>query len=140
MHSPDAVEKPLTALLAEDDPSLRPYVSVVLQHQGFIVLTACNGNEALTISREYKGAIDLLVTDVHMGKGLTGVQLARQLLQERKDLAVLIISGTPEGEKLATDSGLPFLAKPFSLKAFTTRVQEVLAAVKPPDKGRTAGT
>jgi DNA-binding response OmpR family regulator len=139
MHSPDAVEKPLTALLAEDDPSLRPYISVVLQQLGLIVLTACNGNEALTIFREYKGTIDLLVTDVHMGHGPTGVQVAQQLLKQRKDMAVLIISGTPEGEKLAVDSGLPFLAKPFNLKTFNARVQELLAAVKPPDKGSTAG-
>lgn len=140
MHSLDAVEKPPTALLAEDDPSLRPYISIVLQQQGFIVLAACNGDEALTIFREYGGTIDLVVTDVHMGKGPTGVQVARQILQQQSNMAVLVISGTPEGEKLATDSRLPFLAKPFNLKTFTARVQEVMAAARPPDRGRTADT
>ncbi len=69
MSSLETVERPTTALLADDDPSLRPYLSLVLQQQGFIVLSACNGDEALTIFREFPGTVDLLITDVHMGEG-----------------------------------------------------------------------
>lgn len=139
MSSPETVERPTTALLADDDPSLRPYLSLVLQQQGFIVLSACNGEEALTIFGEFPGTVDLLITDVHMGEGPTGVELAKQLLNQRSDLAVLVISGTPDGEKLATGNGLPFLAKPFTLAKFLSRVREVRAAAKPPDKGTSAG-
>lgn len=139
MSSPETVEKPTTVLLADDDPSLRPYMSLVLQQQNFIALTACNGEEALTIFREFPGTVDLLITDVHMGEGPDGVELAEQLLRRRNDLAVLVISGTPDGEKLASGHGLPFLAKPFTLAKFLSRVREVLAAAKPPDRGTSAG-
>jgi two-component system, sensor histidine kinase len=138
MSSPEAVEKPMTALLAEDDPSLRPYISVILQQRGFLVLAACNAEEALTIFHEFPGTIDLLITDVHMGKGPDGVGLAEHLLSLQSNLPVLVISGTPEGEKLATEHGLAFLAKPFTLAKFTSRVRELLASARTPEKGTTA--
>lgn len=140
MDSPHGVKRTKTALLAEDDPSVRPYLSVLLQQQGFVVLPACDGTEALGIFHAFSGQIDLLVTDVNMGDGPDGIDLARQLLREQPGLPVLVVSGTLESEGMAAENGFPFLAKPFALRAFVDRVNQVLAGSPSPDKGRTAGS
>lgn len=138
MDSLAPVEQSLTALVAEDDRSLRPYVSLVLQQEGFLVLEACNGTEALRILRQNPGRIDLLITDVHMGEGPSGIEVAEQFRSEGRNLAVLVISGTLEGGDLAMAKGLPFLAKPFPLATLIERVREVVANGPSPLRGRTA--
>lgn len=139
MQPPLAIERARTILLAEDDPLVRPFASAVLQQQGYVVLSACDATEALTIYAQYRERIDLLVTDVNLGPGPNGVDLANELRKQRQDLRVLVISGTPESETLTTREGLPFLAKPFSLPAFLGRVRELLAIARPSDNSRTAG-
>jgi CheY-like chemotaxis protein len=55
-------------LIAEDDVIIRNFVRVVLEKQGYFVLTACDGEEALALSRQYPGNIDALLSDVVMPK------------------------------------------------------------------------
>ena len=111
-EAPRAVGR--TVLLAEDEPALRQIVDRVLKGAGYRVLVASDGVEALRVSREHAGPIDLLVADVVMPR-MGGMELAAGLVTERPRTRVLLMSG------YAVDSGapavlakVPFLAKPFT--------------------------
>jgi len=125
-HLPQGNE---TVLLVEDDPSLRGLAARVLRYQGYNVLEATNGNEAMGLAREHKnGKIHLLLTDVVMPK-MGGKELVRRIKTLQPGIKVLFISGYSDhvvtyhgGPRLGT----PFLQKPFSPAALTKKVREVL--------------
>jgi two-component system cell cycle sensor histidine kinase/response regulator CckA len=120
-----------TVLLVEDEPLVREVASHILHEQGYSVLEAGNGEEALGIVREYAGApIALLVTDVVMPQ-MGGKALAEQVMCVYASIKVLFISG------YATDAivhhgrlepGTNILSKPFTPAAFARKVREVLGA------------
>jgi signal transduction histidine kinase len=117
-----------TVLLAEDEPTVRLLMKRVLQRAGFLVLVASTGEEALELSREFAGYIDLLVTDVIM-PGMGGGELSRRLRRERPGLRVLHVSGYTAGalrQNEALEDGAAFLQKPFSPKVLVARVVEVM--------------
>ncbi len=116
-------------LLAEDEAEIRTLISTVLQRDGFIVLVGCDGAEALNLSRQRSERIDLLLTDVQMGDGITGIELAELIRQDRSGIAVLVISGLPASGPLAAAKGYAFLPKPFAPATLTGRVRELLAKV-----------
>ena len=117
-----------TVLLAEDEPTVRLLMKRVLQRAGFAVLVASDGEEALDLSREYAGQIDILVTDVIM-PGMGGGELSRRMRQERPGLRVLHVSGYTAGalrQNEALEDGAAFLQKPFTPRALVSRVLEVM--------------
>jgi CheY-like chemotaxis protein len=126
--SESPVVRKLRVLVADDEPAVREFTSSVLQHQGFVVLSVCDGTEALTLSGNRAEHIDLLVTDVRMGDGLNGIELAEEMLRGRADLAVLVTSGLPDSATMAAVRGYAFLRKPFLPAQLAKGVQEVLAA------------
>ena len=73
-----------TILLVEDDPDVRELAARILEEQGYHVLTAQEGVDALQVSGQYGGSIDLLLTDVVM-PGMHGQQLAESLRRERPE-------------------------------------------------------
>ncbi len=100
-----------TMLVADDDPQILKLVSAILVGGGYFVIAADSANSALEQSRDYKGEIDLLLSDFEM-PGMTGVELATRLTLERPDIKVLLMSGFPSG-MLILNEGWHFLAKPF---------------------------
>jgi CheY-like chemotaxis protein len=96
--------KAMVVLLVEDDAALRTLAALYLQEEHFDVLQACNGPEALRIARTHS-RIDLLLTDVEMGGGFNGIELASRLLAERPNLPALIMSGLPDSERAAAQKG-----------------------------------
>jgi len=106
-----------TILVAEDEPALRALVRSVLTRLGYRVLEAPTGVRALEIWRENRDDIRLLLTDMVMPDGISGRELATQLLAANPGLKVIYTSGyNPE---LATKNsglreGVDFLAKPFA--------------------------
>ena len=117
-----------TVLLAEDETAVRQSTREFLSLNGYIVLEAKNGTEAVAIARRYKGPIHLMITDVvmpHMG----GAKLAGELAFERPDMKVLFVSGYAENTVLRhgpIDVTTRFLQKPFSLKTLSRKMREVL--------------
>lgn len=117
-----------TILLAEDEPLVRDFTALALRAQGFTVLEASDGGQALRLARETSGPIDLLVTDVVMPI-MGGKELALKVRLERPGLKVLFISGYtdrvlidgPEG-----NAGVGFLQKPFTPLSLSRRVNELL--------------
>ena len=117
-----------TILVVEDEGAVLGLARQILEEQGYHVLTARNGLQALQVSREYGGIIHLLLTDVIMPE-LNGRQLAEQLRSARADLRVLYMSGYSD-DLLAHHNipgqGVALLAKPFSMDTLIHKVRGAL--------------
>ena len=118
-----------TILLAEDEPLVRSLCARLLRDQGYTVLEATNGEEALRLAQEHTGEnIRLMLSDVVMPQ-MSGVELAAHLSLARPDIKILLMSGyTDEAITFdgATADKLPFLAKPFLPADFLLKIREVL--------------
>ncbi len=121
---------PRTVLVAEDEEGIRKLVARVLRKQGFAVIEAPSGEEALRLADSHEGAIDLLIADVQLG-GIRGDELARRLQDRRPGMKVLLVSGYT-GEELgpgaAPPEGAAFLEKPFSLTKLLGQVRSLLGS------------
>jgi two-component system cell cycle sensor histidine kinase/response regulator CckA len=120
-----------TVLLVEDEEALRRATHEFLTGCGYTVLQAQDGLHALKIARQHRGAIDLLISDVVMPR-MSGGDLARRLTSERPSMKVLFVSGYAETTVLehgVIELSCSFLQKPFTLKALTLKIREVLAGV-----------
>jgi two-component system, cell cycle sensor histidine kinase and response regulator CckA len=105
-----------TVLLAEDEDSLRELISDLLEQNGYHVLVASCGAQALEIAQEYEGAIHLLLSDVVM-PGMGGPVLAKNLADVRPETKVLFMSGYTEFHSAGSShlpQDAPILQKPFS--------------------------
>jgi DNA-binding NtrC family response regulator len=116
-------------LLAEDEPLVSNFVSLSLERAGFVVFLACNAEKARQVFRNE--VIDLLLTDVQMGDGMNGVELAERIMEEQPGTKVLVMSGFPEKEVLTKEGSLPFLRKPFTIAILTDAIREVLGSQTP---------
>jgi CheY-like chemotaxis protein len=116
-----------TVLLVEDDAGVRKLAERVLQRQGYGLLVAVNGQEALELATQHNGVIDLLLTDVVM-PGISGHSLAEQLRQKWPDLKILFISGYTDQAPGVHGIWTPaaFLQKPFSPPVLARKVRSVL--------------
>ncbi len=117
-----------TVLLVEDEEIVRSLASEVLEMLGYRVLSASDPDEALKVSREFIGHIDLLLTDVILPR-MDGKTLYTHLSPERPDMAVLYVSGYTEGFIVQHGVLLPgvhFLQKPFTVTSLSAKVREVL--------------
>lgn len=117
-----------TLLLVEDDEQVRQVAFEVLKLQGYRVMAAASPREALELSAEFTGRIDLLVSDVVMPE-MSGSTLAERLRQTRPDLAVLYMSGYADRalDKAALAQAA-FLQKPVTPDLLTNMVRTVLDA------------
>jgi PAS domain S-box-containing protein len=117
-----------TVLLVEDEEAVRSLTARLLRSQGYRVLEAGGGAEALRLAEELKEPLDILVTDVVM-PGLSGRELARRLCELRPRLKVLYISGYAEkvvAHHGVLDPGIAFLPKPFTRQGLLRKVRETL--------------
>jgi CheY-like chemotaxis protein len=122
-----------TVLVVEDEPSVLEFVAQVLTQQGYTVLRATRAVEALRILDVTKTPIHLVVTDVVMPGGMSGWDLARELLHMNPRRPVLLMSGYVA--EIAKDSGPPgtptsFLEKPFTPASLLGKVRQMLDAAK----------
>jgi two-component system cell cycle sensor histidine kinase/response regulator CckA len=117
-----------TVLLAEDEEVVRRLARELLTGNGYKVLEAANGREALLLSEGHRGEIHLLLTDVVMPK-MSGRELGERIRLQRPGLRVLYMSGYTDDAILrrgVLEGGIPFLQKPFTPEAFARKVREVL--------------
>jgi len=118
-------------LLVEDDPSLRHLACKVLEAQGYTVLRAINGQEGLRVATESKGhEISLVITDVVMPQ-MGGKVMAEWLRVVYPDVKILFTSGYSDeaiAQNGALESGVAFLAKPYTPAALAHKVREMLDA------------
>ncbi len=117
-----------TILLVEDEPAVRQSEREFLSLNGYIVLEASDGDDALHLAAEFKAPIHLMISDVVMPR-MGGAKLAGQLRALRPDVKVLFVSGYAEAIVLrqeGIDLSTSFLQKPFSLKTLARKIREVI--------------
>lgn len=119
----------LIALVIDDEPGIREYAATVLHGAGFLTLTACSVSEALTLSSNCAATIDNLLTDVQLGGD--GIDVAERIQHHRKDIQVIVMSGTNDSER-AKEHKYPFLAKPFNTSQLLQLVRRLLPTALPP--------
>jgi CheY-like chemotaxis protein len=120
-----------TVLVAEDEDALREMVVNVLRIQGYTVLEAASGAQALELWERANRPIDLLLTDMVMPGGIMGGELAECLLNQAPQLKIIYTSGYSPGmagTDVALLRGRNFLAKPYSIEKLTQFVRECLDA------------
>ena len=119
-----------TVLVVEDSESLRDLIREVLEEQGYTVLSATQGEEALTLVRERTDTIDLLLTDVVMPK-LGGGELVTKVRALRPEIRALYMSGYTGGtvtRQGVLEEGFRLLEKPFTGEQLTRAVRQALDA------------
>jgi two-component system cell cycle sensor histidine kinase/response regulator CckA len=109
-------------LIAEDDVMVRNMACIALEDEGYFVLTAGDGEEALSMSRQFPGTIHALLSDVKM-PNLDGLELRKTILTERPEIRILLMSGYTERPV----ENIPVLLKPFGVGVLTQRMRELLA-------------
>ena len=118
-----------TILLVEDEPAVRVLAARVLRAQGYIVLEAENGDDALSIARQRgRAVLHLLLTDVVMPR-MSGKTLAERVTAMLPDVKVLFTSGYTSDIMIyqgPAGTGLAFLQKPFTPVTLARKVREVL--------------
>jgi PAS domain S-box-containing protein len=120
-----------TVLLVEDDDQLRVLSRSILERQGYRILNAASGDEALRICQHHPGLIHLLLTDVVMPR-MSGRQLADRLRALRPETKTLYMSGyTDEAitQHGVLDPGVAFVQKPLTARGLAEKVREVLDSV-----------
>ena len=120
-----------TVLVAEDQPDLRWMICQFVQQLGYSVLEAKDGGDAVALAEQYRGTIDVLVTDIVMPH-VRGSEVARLLSLSRPGMKVIFMSGYTEGEFGGAlgevGAGTTILQKPFELDALAVKIREVLEA------------
>jgi signal transduction histidine kinase/ActR/RegA family two-component response regulator len=117
-----------TVLVVEDEEIVRELVCDVLSEQGYHVMCAVDGKDALEKAASYDAKIDLLVTDVIM-PNMNGQELAMQLAELRPDMKVLYVSGYSDndiGDHGVLDPRIDLLQKPFTPQTLARKVRDVI--------------
>ncbi len=117
-----------TVLLVEDDDGVRELAQLTLEENGYRVVVASNGSEALRLLDNFKETVHLLLTDVIMPE-MSGRQLAEQVVQKRPEIKVLYMSGYTDNAIVhhgVLEEGTEFIQKPFSAQDLLRKVREVL--------------
>jgi two-component system cell cycle sensor histidine kinase/response regulator CckA len=114
--------------LVEDAEPLRKLAHMFLKDNGYQVLTAADGEEALQVARQHAAPIQLLLTDVVM-PGINGRVLAERLAPWQRGMKVLYMSGYTDSFIAGhgvLEPGTHLLHKPFTEEALMRKVREVL--------------
>jgi len=118
-------EDGVTILLAEDEPKLRLMLGLILQAAGYDLMIARDGHQALQLAKGHAGRIDMLLSDIQM-PGLTGTDLAKELLRARPNLKIMLMSGCVSALDVF-ESEWHFLQKPFAPNRLLEEVRFVLS-------------
>ena len=116
-----------TILVVEDEPAVLGFASQLLERNGYRVLRASNGKEALNVSRTHPGEIDLVFSDIVM-PGMNGREAARTIQADRPDTRILLASGySEETNQSGGRLDVPFLPKPYSTDELLRAIRDALA-------------
>jgi signal transduction histidine kinase len=117
-----------TLLVVEDEEVVRQLICAVLTDVGYTVLCAASPSEAVRLSAQHSGKIEMLVTDIVMPE-MHGPTLAQQIVGLRPDVKVLYVSGYSENDisdQGVLEPGLDVLQKPFSKVTLLRKVRDIL--------------
>jgi DNA-binding response OmpR family regulator len=117
----------LTIMVVDDQPMLRLLIARALALEGYRVLEAGNGDEAIALAAKYGDAINLMLTDVQM-PGMDGFEAARRVRQRCPGMRTLFMTGHPDSRERAEAEGLDLVTKPFSPSELLARIGAALAS------------
>ncbi|MFA4903777.1 MAG: response regulator [Desulfobaccales bacterium] len=122
------MQNPGTILVVENGEILRPLICEILRKEGYNVLEAQDGDEALLVWQRYQEPIDLVLTDVVM-PNMSGKELVEHLRLLQPEIKVIYMSGyessiLSSGNKFGSDA--VFLQKPFRPAELGEKVREIL--------------
>jgi CheY-like chemotaxis protein len=118
-----------TILVVEDEPVLRDMAQLILEELGYRVLSAGSGREALSVWEQHAGRVDLLLTDMVMPEGVSGVELAERILALQPNLRVVFTSGytvDDVSEAFLARTNARFLQKPYTRTTLAQAVRRAL--------------
>jgi CheY-like chemotaxis protein len=118
-----------TILIVEDEPVLREMASDILKNCGYKILEASSGRDALEVWQRRAGRVDLLLTDMVMPEGVSGVDLAEKLLTTQPDLKIIFTSGYTADEvspEVLARTKANFLQKPYTHNDLAKAVRDSL--------------
>ncbi|MCA8962871.1 MAG: response regulator, partial [Planctomycetes bacterium] len=118
--------EPHTVVLVDDNETVRSLVRRLLVRQGFRVLSAATGDEALRLCVAHRDRIDLLLTDIFL-PDLGGRRITKQKRSVRPNLPVLYMSGYSRARIEGLSADDPFIAKPFTSDELFARVCALLS-------------
>lgn len=127
-----AADENKTILVVDDEPEIRKLVSAMVGQFGYTPITADSGEHALTLYKNQKGPLALLITDV-VQPGMSGPMLADKMCALQPDLKVLYISGydnTHIVQKYVVEKGHALLAKPFTVAELQNKMRELLPVAR----------
>jgi len=120
-----------TILVVEDEAPVRVLARLLLERRGYRVIDAATGPEALDVWRTHQGRIDLVLTDMVMPDGLSGLTLAKRLLADSPTLKVIVTSGYSvelAGQDFSQTGRIGFLPKPYSASQLEAAIRSSLDA------------
>jgi DNA-binding NtrC family response regulator len=117
-----AMMRKLFAVVVDDEPIIRSYVATLLRRDGFSVLEADSGLEALVFLHGLNSRATLLVSDIVMPR-MGGLALAKTVREEFPAISILLMSGYVDTPPADFD----FISKPFTAAAFSAAVQRTLS-------------
>ena len=118
-------------LVVDDDSAVRELIASTLEtEEGYWVLTAADGQEAIELSRSFRGSIDLLVTDEDMPR-LRGSELCSQIRADRPEIQAIILTGGDPGAIRGTGA-VEVCPKPVRWMTLRDRIVGLL---RPPERG-----
>ena len=116
-------------LLAEDEPQVRKLIATILRGNGYNVLEAVDGKDAIQVANEHSSEqIDLLLSDVVMPH-MTGTELANQFQAIFPKASIILMSGYASESillEIEPDQNVQFIEKPFLPRALTEKVSQLL--------------
>jgi len=118
---------PKTVLVVDDEPEVRKLVSAMLTRNGYRVLSADTGENALRLLKNHPET-DLLLADV-VAPGKSGPMIADEVAALKPDIKVLFMSGfdsTQVVQRYVVEKGYSLLVKPFTIDQLEKKVREVL--------------
>jgi CheY-like chemotaxis protein len=113
-------------LVVDNEPLIREMLTIVLENEGFSVVSAADGVQALLWYHLHRQEIKLVISDVMMPK-MNGFELARRLMAERPDIPIILMSDQADSTNLGPQPAVRFLPKPFDLSALLSTVQSLVA-------------
>src|SRR3569832_2756448 len=113
------MESEIVLLVVDDDPSMRNYARTVLINGGYRVLTATDGEDALSVSRRFQGEIETLLSDMDMPR-MGGPELRQRILLDRPEMRVILMSASS-----LPPAGVEFIEKPLEAATLLNRIRGV---------------